>query len=488
MSDAAGGGTFASGRRRRFENFAGPFFQPAVFHLVVYGVQRVESVVVFLRFEHVAQSYEFPDALFVRHRDQDVFVLMFGAFVVFADPFDGDVVSAALSGEGRNGAGGQDHQDRAVQHALAQQTDRFSVGCLADDDVVAHHYGCERGGYVGAAQAEDDRPLVAGEFERFLSEQRGDVFGGGDQDDHHGSDLDALPVAEEGPVVDQHAYADQKEGDEDGVADEFDAVHQGRGARDEAVEGQTREEGADDRLQSGQMCQVGAQEDHDQHENVLGDVVAAMLEEPVPDQREEQHDECDAEHDRDAEPVPEHVVRVSGDHAYYDRQQQQGQRIGNDRASDGDRDGFVAGDAQFADDGVGDQGLRGEESGQQDRGVDRKSQDVISRQNTEQERNTERIESEYEASGAVLAEIRHVHIQAGEEHDVEQSGRTGEDDAAVAQHQVEAVRSDHRTGDDKPQQVGNFQLVEQQGSGEDDDQNQQEFENRILEREGYAGE
>ena len=47
---------------------------------------------------------------------------------------------------------------------------------------------------------------------------------------------------------------------------------------------------------------------------------------------------------------------------------------------------------------------------------------------------------------------------------------------------------DHRTGDDKPQQVGNFQLVEQQGSGEDDDQNQQEFENRILEREGYAGE
>lgn len=36
-----------SGRRRRFENFAGPFFQPAVFHLVVYGVQRVESVVVF---------------------------------------------------------------------------------------------------------------------------------------------------------------------------------------------------------------------------------------------------------------------------------------------------------------------------------------------------------------------------------------------------------------------------------------------------------
>ena len=132
--------------------------------------------------------------------------------------------------------------------------------------------------------------------------------------------------------------------------------------------------------------------------------------------------------------APELIPNTDGPASGFHRQQQQGQRIGNDRASDGDRDGLVAGDAQFADDGVGDQGLRGEESGQQDRGVDRKSQDVISRQNTEQERNTERIESEYEASGAVLAEIRHVHIQAGEEHDVEQSGRTGEDDAAVLEH------------------------------------------------------
>ena len=145
------------------------------------GVQRVESVVVFLRFEHVAQSYEFPDALFVRHRDQDVFVLMFGAFVVFADPFDGDVVSAALGGEGRNGAGGQDHQDRAVQHALAQQTDRFSVGCLADDDVVAHHDGGERGGHVGAAQSEDDRALVLRQPEALLREPGGDEFRHGDQ-------------------------------------------------------------------------------------------------------------------------------------------------------------------------------------------------------------------------------------------------------------------------------------------------------------------
>ena len=140
--------------------------------------------------------------------------------------------------------------------------------------------------------------------------------------------------------------------------------------------------------------------------------------------------------------------------------------------ADGDRDGLVAGDAQLADDGVGDQGLRGEESGQQDRRVDRETEYVIARQDAEQKRNAEGVESEYEASGAALAEIRHVHVQSREEHDVKQSGRAGEDDTAVAQHEIQSVRPDYRAGDDKPQQIGDLQFVEQQGSGQDDDEDQ----------------
>ena len=53
-------------KRKKASRFAKRFFlvSPVYgfaenIHLVVYGVQRVESVVVFLRFEHVAQSYAF---------------------------------------------------------------------------------------------------------------------------------------------------------------------------------------------------------------------------------------------------------------------------------------------------------------------------------------------------------------------------------------------------------------------------------------------
>ena len=103
-------------------------------------------------------------------------------------------------------------------------------------------------------------------------------------------------------------------------------------------------------------------------------------------------------------------------------------------------------------------------------------------QNAQPERDAEGVESEYETAPAVSPEVGHVHVETREEHDVEQSGCSGEDDAAVAQHEVESVRSDHRTGDDESQQVGYFEFVEDQRGCEDDDQNQQKLQNRVFER------
>ena len=134
------------------------------------------------------------------------------------------------------------------------------------------------------------------------------------------------------------------------------------------------------------------------------------------------------------------------------------------------------------DDGVGDERLRGEQSGEQDRGVDREAEEVVTGQYAEGQRDAEGVESEDEASPAVAAEIGHVHVQPREEHDVQESGRTRENDAAVAQHEVEAVGSDHRTCDDQPQQIGDFEFVQQERSREDDDQDQQEFQDRVFER------
>mgnify|MGYP007072515819 CR=1 FL=1 len=477
--DVAPGG----GRCGGVEDLAGPFLDVGVLDPVVDGVQGVEPVGVPGLLEHDAHGDELLGRAFVGHGNEDVLLRAAGPVVVaLLRVAHGDVVGAALRGEGRDGAGGQDHEDRAVEDALVQEPDRLALGRVAEDDVVAHHHGGECRGDVRRAQAEDHRALVLRQTEGLLREEGGDVLGGRDEQDHHGGDLEALPVAEEGAVVDEHAHADQEEGDEDGVADELDAVHQGRRARDEAVEGQTREEGADDGLEACQLRKVGAQEDQRQHEDILRDVVADVLEEPVREQREEHRDDDDAEHDREREPPPEVVVDVARGHAHDDREQQQGQRVGDDRAAHGDRDGLVAGDAELADDGVGDERLRGKEPGQQDRRVEREAQQVVAGEDTQPERHAEGVESEDEAAPAVVLEVGHVHVEPREEHDVEQAGRARKDDAAVAQHEVQSVGANHRAGDDEPQQVGDLELVEDERCREDDDQNEQELQNRVLDR------
>ena len=103
-------------------------------------------------------------------------------------------------------------------------------------------------------------------------------------------------------------------------------------------------------------------------------------------------------------------------------------------------------------------------------------------QDAQGERHAESVEAEDEASPAVFLEIGHVHVQSREEHDVEQAGRSRENDAAVAQHEVQAVGADHRARDDEPQQIGDFEFVQQQRSREDDDQDQHEFQDRVFER------
>ena len=247
----------------------------------------------------------------------------------------------------------------------------------------------------------------------------------------------------------------------------------------------TGEEGADDRFQPRELCEVGAEEDHRQHEDILGYVVAALFEEPVRQQRKEEQDDADAQQHRGAEPPPEAFIHVACGHADDHREQQQGQRVGDDRAADGDRDGLVARDAELADDGIGYKGLGGEESGKQDRGVDRESHNVITCQNAERERYAEGVESEDETAPAAFFEVGRIHVQSRKKHDVEQAGGPRKDDAAVAQHEVESVRADNRAGDYQPQKIGDLQLVQEQRRRQNDDQNQQKLQDRVFERQCY---
>ena len=151
-------------------------------------------------------------------------------------------------------------------------------------------------------------------------------------------------------------------------------------------------------------------------------------------QRKEEQDDADAQQHRGAEPPPEVLVHVARGHADDHREQQQGQRVGDDRAADGDRDGLVARDAELADDGIGYKGLGGEESGKQDRGVDGESHNVITCQNAERERYAEGVESEDETAPAAFFEVGRIHVQSRKKHDVEQAGGPRKDDLVSNYH------------------------------------------------------
>ena len=231
------------------------FFQFGVFALVVDDVQRVETAVLLLG-QRDAQPHQLGDFFLARHRDQHVFARR--AFARPLRPFDGDVVGAALRGEGRNRAGRQYHQNRAVEHRFVQQADGFALGRAAQYHVVAHHHRRQRRRHVGAAQSEEQRALVAAQPEGLLRQAGRYVFGRRHHDDHDDAHFDALPALEERAVVDEHPHAYQKEGDEDGVAHEFDAVHQRRGPGNEPVHGQSRQESADDGFEPRQLGEVGS--------------------------------------------------------------------------------------------------------------------------------------------------------------------------------------------------------------------------------------
>ena len=108
----------------------------------------------------------------------------------------------------------------------------------------------------------------------------------------------------------------------------------------------------------------------------------------------------------------------------------------------------------------------------------------MARHDAEQHGYREGVEPEYRAAPAVALEVVHVHLQPRKEHDVQQARRARQNDAAVAQHEVEPVGSDDGPGDDKPQQIGDFQPVEQQRRAQHDGHDEHELENRVLERQG----
>ena len=100
---------------------------------------------------------------------------------------------------------------------------------------------------------------------------------------------------EEQPQVDEHAHADEEVGDEDGIADELNAVHQWRHMGNETVQYEAGEECSDDAVETDGLAQGSTHEEHCHDEDELHHGIAVAAQKPArqPWQEQEQYgNEC----------------------------------------------------------------------------------------------------------------------------------------------------------------------------------------------------
>ena len=107
---------------------------------------------------------------------------------------------------------------------------------------------------------------------------------------------------EEHAYVDEHANADKKVGDEEGIADKLDAVHQRRYVRYVAVENQSGEERAEDAFYADRLAERGAHEEDGKHEYELHDGIAIASQEPACKARDDERQRHAVKHKLAREP------------------------------------------------------------------------------------------------------------------------------------------------------------------------------------------
>ena len=97
------------------------------------------------------------------------------------------------------------------------------------------------------------------------------------------------------------------------------------------------------------------------------------------------------------------------------------------------------------------------------------------RHHAEYQRYGQREDAEEQPAPQVEFEMVHVNLKSGKEHEIEQSDLSEDGKRRVVVEHIEAVGTDHHPGHYHAYDVGDFELVEEQGRKEDDGQHDKEY-------------
>lgn len=391
-----------------------------------------------------------------------------GALLVgLLEQLDLEARGGALGTEGGYGAGDEYHNDGAVEHCDVEEV-----------HLIAYHHHGEGHGGVGVGELIHHRAVNGGEAVDFLRDEGGYPFGGHGHGAHDGGGVERGPSVEHNPEVDEHADADKEVRDEDGVADKFEAPHQGGARGDEAIEHKSGEEGAKHSLDADEGCEGGGAEHHHHNVDELADAVAVVLEEVAGDARVEVYepDAVEGEVAEDGDEGGDGAVAIHAEHSGEDNE---GAEDGDDGAGNGYDDGRSFGDAEAGDYRVGYEGVGGKHGSEQGGFEHLHAKCGHGCHGAEYEGYDEGEEAECEAFAHVFTQMVHVNLNAGEKHEVEYADLPEDFEAHVAGEDVETVGPDGYSRDNQANDVGNPETVEHNGGQQDYGHDGQENRDRL---------
>ena len=179
-----------------------------------------------------------------------------------------------LCHQGTDDTSDEDHDHHAVKHVIVHQI-------LSGSHLQPHTHHHHRDGTcrMGGCQAEHHIAIGFRQTEK----KTGDIGGSGlsesTEKGNEEHDPQYVDTRKEGAHIDEHTHTYQEIGDEQGITDKLDAVHQGRDVWDISVEDQSGEERAEDSLDTNERGE-GCTEEHDaQHEDILHHRITISAEE-----------------------------------------------------------------------------------------------------------------------------------------------------------------------------------------------------------------
>ena len=286
-------------------------------------------------------------------------------------------------------------------------------------------------------------------------------------------------MADQHAKVYDHAYADEEVRNEQGIADELEARHQGTGLRDESVHYQACKEGAEQSVEPHHLGKRGTEEHECQDEDVLHDAVLIAAQEPAADAGKGKDDEDDIERTAQAEEHPRQPCSIGALTAHQHGQHKQGRKQGKGCCHDADDHDTVTAETVASHYRIGDKRMAGIDAGQQDTGRKLVVQEPDTRGDAHHKGNGKGEHPEAQSVVAVVLHAAHLKLQSGQEHDVVDAHLPEELEGTVVRQQVQPVLTHQHACHDKPDDGRNAQLPQQQRRKQNDSQHHRKDPSRV---------